>query len=231
MVMPAYREDAVIGETLDALLARRDRLDLDVVVVDDGSDDSTGRRARQRGVTVLRLPVNLGIGAALRAGFRYAVEHGYRQVVQFDADGQHRPDEIGHLLEALDAGAHLVVGDRFADGDYRVPPGRRAAMATLRLGVRLLTGRRFGDTSSGFRGIAEPLLSAFASHYPVEYMDSVEALVAACRAGYDVREVPVAMDPRAAGTASTRRVRLVYHYARLLVALVGSGRRTLPPPA
>lgn len=229
VVMPAFREEAAIGSTLDALLAVRDRLGLDIVVIDDGSDDATGRVARERGVPVVRLPVNLGIGAALRAGFRYAVEHGYRRVVQFDADGQHRPDEIAALLAVLDEGAHLVVGDRFAAGDYRVGYARRVAMAGLRLGVGLLTRRRFRDTSSGFRGIAEPLLSAFAAHYPTEYMDSVEALVAACRAGYDVREVPVHMDERAAGAASTQRMRLAYHYLRVLVALVGSSRRSLPP--
>ena len=102
-------------------------------------------------------------------------------------------------------------------------------MAVLRLGVRVLCGRWFRDPTSGLRGVSEPLLSAFAADYPMEYMDSTEALVAACRAGYRVTEMPVQMSPRAGGTPSTGPVRLVYHYARLAVALVGGSRHRLPP--
>jgi hypothetical protein len=101
-------------------------------------------------------------------------------------------------------------------------------MALLRVGVRLLTGRRFSDTSSGFRAVQQPLLDVFATEYPVEYMDSVETLVNACRAGYDVVEVPTLMRERAGGVPSQRPFHLAYHYARLLVALLGSPRRAVP---
>jgi glycosyltransferase involved in cell wall biosynthesis len=228
VVIPAYNEEA----TLPAVLAelRTTRPELDVVVVDDGSTDATAAVARSAGVPCVALPFNLGIGGALRAGYRYAFEAGYERAVQFDADGQHRADQIDTLLDALDGGADLAVGSRFLDGDYRVSRGRGIAMGILRLGVRLQTGQRFSDTSSGFRAVGRPLLDVFAADYPVDYMDSVETLVGVCRAGYTVAEVPTVMEERAGGLPSQRPWRLVYHYARLLVALAAAPRWTIPKP-
>ena len=227
VVIPAFNEEAALPAVLRGLASELP--ELDVVVVDDGSVDATRDVAHEAGVVCVRLPFNMGIGGALRAGFRYADEHGYDRAVQFDGDGQHRADQVRLLLDALDEGADMVVGNRFEGGGYDVGLGRRLAMSLLRFSVRLLTRQRFRDTSSGFRGIAQPLLRGFAAEYPVEYMDSVETLVAACRSGYRVVEIPVEMNKRAAGVPSTRSVRLAYHYARLAVALIGITRRAIPP--
>lgn len=226
VVIPAYNEAEALPATVAGL--RTTHPDLDVLVVDDGSADGTAEVARSLGVQVLSLPFNLGIGGALRCGFRFAVREGYDRGVQFDADGQHDPTEIRTLLAPLDDGADLVIGCRFAgSGDYRVGRSRRFAMGILRLLTRWLTGRRFNDTSSGFRAFSRPMLERFAVDYPVEYMESVESLVQAVREGYDVREVPTVMHARAAGHASAQRFRLAYHYLRLLVVL-GSSRRPRP---
>ncbi|MEM7141427.1 MAG: glycosyltransferase family 2 protein [Actinomycetota bacterium] len=226
VVIPAFNEEATLPDVLRQL--RNERPDLDIVVVDDGSVDRTAAVTRAEGVPCVPLPFNLGIGGALRAGYRYAADNGYARAVQFDADGQHRADQIQVLLDALDAGADMAVGSRFAAGGYEVGKGRGAAMSLLRVGVRLLTRQRFSDTSSGFRAVQGSLLGVFATEYPVEYMDSVETLVSACRAGYVVTEVPALMRERAGGVPSQRPFRLVYHYARLLVALIGSPRRAMP---
>jgi hypothetical protein len=195
-----------------------------VLAVLPGPFDALTRRL---GVDVLRLPFNLGIGGALRCGFRFAVRRGYERAFQFDADGQHLASEVDALLAPLDDGADMVVGVRFGGSgtDYAVGRSRRAAMGLLRTLARWLTGRRLADTSSGFRSFSRPMLERFAEEYPLEYMDSVEALIMALREGYDVREVPVQMQHRAAGQASNRRFRLAYHYVRLLVVL-GASRRT-----
>ena len=226
IVIPAFNEE----EALPGVLAQLAEVtpDLDVVVVDDGSVDATAGVVRAAGVACVSLPFNLGIGGALRAGYRYAADNGYDRAVQFDADGQHRADQIEVLLGALDDGADMAIGNRFAEGGYAVGRSRGLAMAMLRLAVRIMCRQRFTDTSSGFRAVRRPLLEVFAREYPVEYMDSVETLVEACRAGYEVIEVPTRMEERAGGVPSQRRLRLVYHYARLLVALVGSSRRPLP---
>ena len=224
-VIPAYTEEAALPDVLAELAAVCP--DLDVVVVSDGSRDATAAVARAAGVNVVELPYNLGIGGALQTGFRFAVRRGYDRAVQFDADGQHDPAEVATLLAALDSGADLVVGSRFGSVEtrYRVGRARGGAMGLIRIGVRMLSGRRFTDTSSGFRAFSRPLIEYFADTYPPEYMDSVEALLLALRAGFVVVEVPVRMRERQAGKASNRSVRLVYHFIRLAVVMVSSATR------
>lgn len=229
VVIPAFNEEESLPAVLDEL--HRVVPELAVVVIDDGSADATAAAARAGGATVLRLPFNLGIGGALRAGFRFAVEEGYDRAVQFDADGQHDASQIEPLLAALDEGADMAIGNRFGGADeYDVGATRGMAMRSLRFLTRRLAGQSFVDTSSGFRAVQRPLLDAFALEYPVEYMDSVETLIGACRAGYDVREVPTSMRVRAGGQPSNRRFRLVYNYLRLLVAVVTSTLRRRPRP-
>jgi glycosyltransferase involved in cell wall biosynthesis len=226
VVIPAYNEAASLPPVLEEL--HRQRPDLDVLVVSDGSGDATAQVARRAGVAVVELPFNLGIGGALRTGFRYAVEHSYDAAVQFDADGQHDPQAVATILGPLADGADLVIGSRFAEGGrptYPVSRARRAAMRGLEWVVHRLVGRRFSDTSSGFRAFSHRMLVFFAVHYPVEYMDSVEALVLASNEGFDVREVPADMRGRTGGAPSTRTWRLGYYYARLLVVLVTSYTR------
>lgn len=220
VVIPALNEEDALPAVLKDLAARVP--EHDVLVVDDGSLDRTAAVAREAGVAVASLPFNLGIGGALRTGFRFAVEQDYDRVVQFDGDGQHDPDEIATLLSALDDGADLVVGSRFAPEEtcYEVSRIRSGAMGLLRTVVRLLSGQRFSDTSSGFRAFSRPMLELFARRYPAEYMESVEALLLACYAGFTIVETPVAMRHRSAGVASNRNLRLLYNFTRLMIVMV-----------
>jgi glycosyltransferase involved in cell wall biosynthesis len=221
VIIPAFNEEEALPGALAAL--RSARPDVDVVVVDDGSADATGAVARAGGAAVVTLPYNLGIGGALRAGFRYAVRHGYQRAVQFDGDGQHDPASIAVLEAALAQGADLVIGSRFAaSDDYEVSQARGLAMGLLRLLVRVLTGERFTDTTSGCRGFSAEMLQFFGVHYPVEYMESVEALILAHGAGFRVVEVPVRMSEREGGVASNRGLRLAYHFCRVLVVMAVS---------
>ncbi len=228
-VIPAYNEEEALPGVLAELRATLP--DLDVVVVSDGSRDRTADVARAAGVNVVELPYNLGIGGALQTGFRFARRGGWRRAVQIDADGQHDPSQVARLLAGLDGGADLVIGSRFADGDggYRVGRTRGRAMGAMRLAVRMLSGRRFTDTSSGFRAFNAPMIEFFSETYPSEYMDSVEALLLALRGGFSVVEVPVTMRERQAGQPSHRNMRLIYHFVRLAIVMVsGASRRRLP---
>lgn len=228
VIIPAYNEAATLPAVLEDLRVQGAGLGeaLDVVVVDDGSVDGTAQVARAGGAVVLRLPFNLGIGGALRTGFRYAVQQGYQRAVQLDADGQHDAAELASLLAGLH-NADLVIGSRFAtnDASYEVSRVRRAAMHGLRRLVRALTGQDFTDTSSGFRAFNRPMLEYFAGHYPSEYMESVEALVDASSAGFRIVEVPISMHQRAGGAPSNQRLKLVYSYVRVLVSVVTHASR------
>ncbi len=230
-IIPAFNEEESLPGVLDELGAAFP--EADVVVIDDGSADATAAMARAGGAVVLQLPFNLGIGGALRTGFRYAVRTGYQRGVQFDADGQHHADEVPALLVALDAGADMVVGSRFSDGTppYKVGRLRKAAMGLLSITMRRIAGKNFSDTSSGFRAFSRPVLEFFAETYPAEYMESVEALFSTVRAGYDVVEVPVQMRERELGAPSNRTWRLVYHYLRLFVVLLAQAPRSKRPVA
>jgi glycosyltransferase involved in cell wall biosynthesis len=219
IIIPALNEEASIGAVLDDL--RMHAPQSDVLVVDDGSTDATGQVALRRGAAVATLPFNMGIGAALRTGFRYAERCGYERAAQFDADGQHAASELAQLFEALDDGADLVIGSRFAkaDGSYEVGQTRGLAMGILRVALRWMTGMRLTDTSSGFRGFSRRAIITYADRYPREYLDSVEALVLATHVGLEIREVPVQMHERQGGDASTRSLKLAFHYLRLLTVL------------
>jgi glycosyltransferase involved in cell wall biosynthesis len=225
VIIPAKDEEASLPRVLADL--RRTAPGLDVVVVDDGSTDGTARVARQGGAVVLSLPFNLGIGGALRAGFRYAVRYGYDRGLQLDGDGQHDPAQIPTLLAALDDGADMVVGNRFGgqSQSYQLSRVRARAMAFMRFLVREFSGKAFTDTSSGFRAFNRDVLVFFARDYPAEYLESVEALLLACGAGFRVDEVPVRMLNRAHGAPSHRRFTLLFHYLRLVLVITVSASR------
>ena len=202
VVVPAYNEEACIADVVAAVRATG----LDCVVVDDASVDHTAQIAEEAGATVIRLPINLGVGGALRAGFRYAVDNGAHTVVQVDGDGQHPADQIGTLLNHLDTGDFdMVVGSRFVPGGEASPQSRmrRAAIRVLSTALRRRGGVTISDPTSGFRAIRDPLLSAFASDFPHHYLgDTFEALLVAGRRGYRITEVPVAMQARQGGQPS-----------------------------
>lgn len=215
VVVPAFDEAASVAEVVRRVTA----VGYPVLVVDDGSTDATASLARGAGATVMRLPVNLGVGAAMRAGFRYAVERGHDRVVQVDADLQHPPEAIPVLIAAADDGAQLVIGSRFAAG-YRVSGYRRVAMATVAGVISRMVGVTLDDVTSGFRVISEPLLSQFAERYPAEYLgDTVEAVLQAHAAGATIAQVPVPMEPRTEGESTSRLV-ASGHLARLAVSVV-----------
>jgi glycosyltransferase involved in cell wall biosynthesis len=229
VIIPAFNEEASLGAVLRELAEQTSGFD--VLVVDDGSRDATTTIARDGGARVITLPFNVGVGGALRAGFRYASLEGYERAIQVDADGQHEPTEIKKLLDALDEGADLAIGTRFGErGDYEVSWLRRRAMRLLQRLVKMLSGRTFTDTTSGFRAFSHPLIEMFSRGMSDEYMaDTVEALLRALKAGYTVAEVPVEMRPRAGGRPSHRHIMLAYHFARLIVVMLSTASRRHPP--
>ncbi|WP_232679423.1 glycosyltransferase family 2 protein [Nocardioides sp. R-C-SC26] len=225
VIVPAWNEqDALPGTIADI---REVRPDVDLLVVDDGSSDRTAAVARAAGAEVCRLPFNLGVGGAMRAGYRYALARGYDVAVQIDADGQHDPRYLAALEAALrrpggTGGADLVIGARFAgEGEpYRVSLARGLAMRVLARTLSRMARTRLTDVTSGFRVATRRALALFAAHYPAEYLgDTVESTVIAIRAGCEVAQVPVQMRSRQAGTASQTPVKAALYLARAVVAL------------
>jgi glycosyltransferase involved in cell wall biosynthesis len=218
VVIPAWNEAGVIGDTIAEVRAAQPGVD--ILVVDDGSGDGTAEVAVAAGALVARLPFNLGVGGAMRAGYRYALRSAYDVVVQIDADGQHDPRYLTELVAGLDE-ADVVVGARFAgEGSYQARGPRRWAMWLLAKVLSRLAGVRLTDVTSGFRAANRRAVTVFADHYPAEYLgDTVESLVIALRTGCTVRQLPVEMRPRTVGQASQSPLRATAYLARAMVAL------------
>lgn len=227
VVVPALNEAATIAAVIESCAP----LGAVVIVVDDGSIDDTAHVARQSGADVLRLPYNLGVGAAVRVGLLRARSLGATEVLVMDADGQHDAAHASLLLEPVRAGrCDLAVGSRFAAG-YRVGPARRFIMVRFaRLASRRL-GTTITDATSGFRAFGAKALEVLPERYPTEYLsDTVETLLIAAELGLRVEEVPVVMHVRQGGRPSNGAVASAYHLGRmvtvLLASLLGlSGRR------
>jgi glycosyltransferase involved in cell wall biosynthesis len=218
IVMPAFNEAQSVAAIVREVFEQLDGVS--VLVVDDGSSDETSVVARDAGAIVARLPFNLGVGGAMRLGFRFALENGFSTVIQIDADGQHDPSNVPDLLVAL-SGADLVLGARFAgEGDYEVRGPRRWAMKSLAFFLSRTSKTRLTDTTSGFRASGIRAITLFAEHYPAEYLgDTVESLVIASRAGLTIRQAPVSMRSRQGGIPSHDPMKSAIYLGRAILAL------------
>lgn len=218
IIIPALNESGSIADVVGEV--RGELPGVDVLVVDDGSTDRTAAVATAAGATVAKLPYNLGVGGAMRLGYRYARDHNYDVAIQIDADGQHDPRYVPKLVDLLDDN-DLVIGARFAgEGDYNVRGPRRWAMVMLSAVLSRVARTKLTDTTSGFRAANRRVIDMFATWYPAEYLgDTVETLVHTARRGYRIRQVPVAMRKRMAGTPSHSPARAMIYLGRAFAVL------------
>lgn len=218
IIIPAFNEE----KNLSGLLDRLDKAcpEHDVVVVNDSSEDNTLRLCRERGVHVIDLPVNLGIGGAVQAGYMYARYRNYDAAVQVDGDGQHNPEYISLLLDELDKGADLCIGSRFlADGGFRSTGVRRFAIRYFSRLIYLFTGLKVTDPTSGFRACDRKAIRLFAADYPRDYPEP-ESIVNAVRNRLKVKEVSVVMNMRKQGKSSITSMRSVYYMIKVSLAVI-----------
>lgn len=219
VIVPAYNEEAALGNVLRELRSRAP--EYDVVVINDGSTDGTAGVARGvHGVEVITLPYNMGIGNAMQTGYRYACEEGYDIAVQCDADGQHPVRQIRKLVDAVESGrADLVVGSRYvADSGYRPSFSRRVGKSLLSRLVNSVIGGGITDTTSGFRAMNRAAFDTFAHTYPDDYPEA-EALVILHKHGLRAIETPVEMSPRQGGRSSIDAVRAAYYIVKVSLAI------------
>jgi glycosyltransferase involved in cell wall biosynthesis len=228
--MPAWNESESIGNTIREVFEFGPPCD--VLVVDDGSRDNTAQVARAAGATVLQLPFNMGVGGAMRTGFKYAKTHGYSRVIQVDADGQHDPRDIKAVLDGLQH-ADIAIGARFADkGNYTVRGPRKWAMKVLAWTISRVAGTTLTDVTSGFRAANIKAIRQYVDHYPAEYLgDTIDSLVVAIRSGCTVRQVPVSMRARQGGTPSHDPMKAAIYLGRSGMALLFALTRKKTEPS
>ena len=233
VIMPAYNEGAVIRKVVEEFAAWKSALpgvECDCVVVDDGSLDDTGKVLADLGCPVLALPMNLGIGGAVQTGYMYARREGYDAAVQMDGDGQHLPEYVDALLRpVLSDEADLVVGSRFlAEGGFRSSALRRCGIRFLSGIIRLVTGERLRDVTSGFRAANATAIRLFAHRYAKDYPEP-ESLVQAIEAGLRVKEVPVRMRERRGGESSIAGFGSAYYMVKVTLAVLIAGMQKKKP--
>lgn len=226
IVVPAFNEEDSVGKVVKKIF--KELPEVKCLVVDDGSTDNTSSVASDSGAIVASLPYNLGVGGAMRVGFNFARANGFSNVVQVDADGQHRPSEIKQLLAKLEQ-ADLVLGSRFSGvGQYETRGPRKWAMTFLAFTLSKSAKTKLTDTTSGFRASGPRAIDLFSKHYPAEYLgDTVESLVIAARAGLKIVECPVQMDKRTTGTPSHKPIKASIFLVRVVVAIIFASLR--PP--
>lgn len=219
IIIPAFNEEATISNVVASI--KKHVPYADIVVVNDGSRDSTALKAAGSGAVVLNHLYNLGIGATVQTGYKYAQSRGYDIAVQVDADGQHPADQIEQLIRPVVEGrADMVVGSRFlGEGDYRPSLARGAGMVFFSRLVSAIIKERVTDTTSGFRAAGRECIAFFSNRYPDDYPE-VEALVLLHKKGFSIMEVPVTMSERAGGRSSITPARSVYYMVKVLLAIL-----------
>lgn len=219
VIMPCYNEAGRVGTVVRGV---RDALPSAVIaVVDDASSDDSAIEAANAGAVVLRHGCNLGYGAALETGYTYAVRHGHAPVLQLDADGQHLPDQLGALCAAMDGGAiDMAIGSRYGpQAAAGTPLLRRTGHRVFAVMIRLLTGLRLTDPTSGFQALSRRAVGLFASGvFPCDYPDS-DVIVMAHLAGLNIREVPVTMVARAGGKSMHAGLKPFYYGIKMLLSM------------
>lgn len=192
-----------------------------IVVVDDGSSDHTGDIARSCGATVITLPFNMGVGAALQTGYKYALRRNCEYLVQLDADGQHDPRDIPDLLNALKGSdADMVIGSRFLlKSGFSCPVIRLIGIRLFSGILSLLSRRKLTDPTSGYRAMNHRTIEFFCRDlFPFDYPDA-DLLLTFPRAGFRIREVPVTMASRESGLSQHRGLRPVYYVLKMALSM------------
>lgn len=198
VIMPALNEAASVESVVEQAIG----IAHSVVVIDDGSTDQTGVLAARAGATVVRHPVNRGVGSAIATGLTTALSMGADVIVQIDADGQHLPSEVDVLLAALTGGVDVVIGSRFERG-FEMGTGRRLVIRLIARVTSRRLGVRVDDPTSGFRAFSSHAARTLAPDFPSKYLsDTVEVLFLATERGLTIRNIPVEMRHRQGGDPS-----------------------------
>ena len=226
IVIPAFNEQhnilKVIGDVRDSLP------NADILVINDCSVDSTSVQARMaKGVKVIDLPCNLGIGGAVQTGFKYANSMGYQYMVQIDGDGQHIPQEVEKLANTMGrSGCDMVIGSRFLDiQSYRPTWGRRMGIKVFYHLFRMLIHAKITDSTSGFRIYNRKSIEVLSKYYSNDYPEP-DAIIALKKNGLCICEVGVKMREREHGSSSITLIKSPYYMAKVILSILLSCTRT-----
>lgn len=222
LIIPAFNEEKSIQKTMDSVLKSK----YDYIIINDGSTDSTEHILMEHNYHHITLISNLGIGGAVQTGYKYAYDHGYDIAIQLDADGQHDPSYIDTLIAPITAGkADLVIGSNFIDKHSKVQRSskiRRLGIHFLSNIIKLFSGKRIYDPTSGFRAADRKVIELFAEDYPLEYPEPISNYELLRSNHYKIQEVPVKMSKRQAGKSSIHSWKSAYAAINVFLSILVS---------
>ncbi|MDG5852747.1 glycosyltransferase family 2 protein [Clostridium beijerinckii] len=219
IIIPAYNEESNIRQVIDEL--QRINSDIDYIVINDCSNDNTIKILKDINANYIDLPVNLGIGGGVQLGYIYALNNDYDIAVQMDGDGQHDPKYIEKIIDPIINGqADFVIGSRFMNKEGFQSTGmRRFGISCLSILIKLVSGTKIYDVTSGFRAINRKMIKIFANNYAQDYPEP-EAIIAAVVHKARIIEVPVIMHERTGGESSITSFKSIYYMIKVSIAII-----------
>ncbi|MFH2068558.1 MAG: glycosyltransferase family 2 protein [Candidatus Omnitrophota bacterium] len=219
VLIPAFNESERIAAVIEGV--GKYLPEADILVVDDGSGDRTAEVSRKAGARVVGLPFNLGVGAALQTGYKFAVSHDYQYLIQLDGDGQHDPSFLPFFLQSIQtSGRDLIIGSRFLSEErYEGSVTRLAGIRFFACLASVLTGQRLTDPTSGYRAIRRAVLEfCIQDLYSFDYPDA-DFLLVLHRAGFSMKEIPVNMNPRTGGRSQHRGLGPLSYIFKIMLSI------------
>ena len=219
VIIPAYNESASIVNTVNDI--NKNAPDFDYVVINDHSKDNTLQVCKDAGLNVIDLPLNLGIGGAVQTGYLYACQNGYDIAVQFDGDGQHDAKYLNEMAETLvKEQADMVIGSRFIEKEgFQSSFTRRLGIRYFTFLIKILTGQKITDPTSGYRMCNRKIIELFAGNYPKDYPEP-ETMTWILRKKLKVLEIPVIMRAREEGVSSISLKKSFYYMFKVTMAII-----------
>ena len=230
LIIPAYNEEKNILKTYNSIISfnSKNRVNYDVIVINDGSKDNTEKVLVENNIPHITLIHNLGIGGAVQTGYKYAYENNYDIAVQFDGDGQHDVNYVKNIIDPIINGeADFTIGSRYMDkttSNFKSTVARQIGIKLISIIIKIVTGKRILDTTSGFRACNSKIISEFAKDYPVEYPEPITS-TELLKKGYNLKEVPVSMNERTEGESSIKAWKNVYYMVNVYLSIILVGIR------
>lgn len=220
VIIPAYNEEENILNVCNKINKVEG---LDYIVVNDSSTDSTLKICIDNKLNHINLVSNLGIGGAVQTGYKYALEHNYDIAVQFDGDGQHDINYIKDICKPIiNKEADLCIGSRYIKNkksEFQSTPMRRFGKNIISIILRIFTGKKITDPTSGFRAANKKIIEIFVNDYPTDYPEP-ESLVTLIKSGYKIKEIPVKMNERQGGKSSIKAFKSIQYMIKVSLAII-----------
>ena len=225
LIIPAYNEENCILNTYQKIIKynEHNKSNYDVIVINDGSIDNTEKILIDNNIPHIKLIHNLGIGGAVQTGYKYAYENDYDIAIQFDGDGQHDINYVKNIIKPIiDNKSDMVIGSRFIDkgsSDFKSTKSRQLGIKIISFFIKIVSGKKICDTTSGFRAVNKELIKQFSINYPVEYPEPVST-VNVLKSGFRVSEIAVSMNKRENGKSSIHTWKNIYYMINVILSIL-----------